>query len=121
VVTEGRVAVADPGGGEVELSAGEAVRWESGEGLEGVEPSMQHELAWRSGGFAAVDASLGEVLREASLRFGVTIDVAAEVRSEERMTIYYGPDTALERILADLVTARGLQYRRTATGWQVGP
>jgi ferric-dicitrate binding protein FerR (iron transport regulator) len=121
VVTEGRVAVAAPDGNEVRLAAGEGARWDPLAGLETSEPSLRHELAWRSGGFAAVDAPLGDVLHEAGLRFGVTVEVAPEVPVDERVTVYYGGEVDLERVLADLVTARGLQYRPTATGWQVGP
>lgn len=121
VVDEGRVAVSAPGSATVELGAGDAARWTPGGELEAGQASLRHALAWRSGGFAARDAPLGDVLEEAERRFGVSVDVAPEVGTDERVTVYYGSGVGLERILSDLVTARGLHFRPTATGWQVVP
>jgi transmembrane sensor len=121
VVEEGRVAVQAPGSAPVEVRQGEAVRWTPGGPLATTEASPRHAFAWRTGGFAAHDAPLGEVLVEAERRFGVTIEVAQEVPVDERVTVYYGSGVELERILGDLVTARGLHFRPTATGWQVVP
>lgn len=122
VVEEGRVAVRVPKAGQLELGAGEGAVYSPERGLDGGSGhSLRHALAWRGGGFAAFDAPLGEVLADAARHFGVSIEVADGVGTGERVTVYYGGDVSLERILTDLVTTRGLRFRPTSTGWQVLP
>ncbi len=124
VVMEGRVEVS-PRVGEastsVVLGAGEAARV----GPDGValrlEGETDHLGAWRDGAFVAVDRPLEYVLADAGRIFGVDVTVEDEGARSRPVTYYLSEGVELERVLADLATLAGLQYREVAPGrWELG-
>ncbi len=126
VVEEGRVAVARVGTsmvtpGMVTLGAGQATALRPGEPLAVVPVAADRLTAWRSGGFAAFDESLATVTAALERRFGTEIRLAPGIPAAQRLSIYYPSAPAIDTILADLCTARGLSLRRTSRGWVIAP
>ncbi len=126
VVEEGRVAVAsrDASGRAVKLGAGEGTALVGDAPLTAQRVEVARLATWRTGGFAAIDEPLAVVLAELQRRVGVAITLeggAATVdRTRERVSLFYPRIPAVESVLADLCTARGLTYRRTSRGYVIG-
>jgi ferric-dicitrate binding protein FerR (iron transport regulator) len=126
-VTEGRVEVTPltpvEGGGapvSIVLAAGDAAEVDPRGGTNRVDGIPDHLVAWREGAFVAVDRPLGRVLADAGRTFGVRIDLDAPGLETRPMTFYYGADAEVERILADISSAHGLEYRERGPGhWVV--
>ncbi len=119
-VEEGRVAVSSPvAPGQVQLAAGEGTRIVAGRPLVLQAVPVARLTAWRNGGLAAVDESLGEVLAELQRRFGQSVELAAPGAAALQVTLFYPVAPALERVLSDLCTMHGLAYRRTSGGYVV--
>lgn len=126
-VTEGRVEVtpvAPVEGGQaaapIVLAAGDAAEVDPRGGASRIEGTLDHLVAWREGAFVAVDRPLGWVLADAARTFDVRIELDAPGLETRPMTFYYGADVGVERILADIASAHGLEYRERDQGhWVV--
>jgi ferric-dicitrate binding protein FerR (iron transport regulator) len=125
-VEEGRVAVTAAGaararGHAVELRAGDRVTVTKG----AVEASAVRRVAvdrvasWRTGGLAALDEPLDAVLAELSRRFGVDITHAPDIDGAVSISLFYPDMPPLDTVLADLCTAQGLAFERTARGYHI--
>lgn len=125
-VEEGRVAVAtrDGSGRAVELGRGEGIVLASDAPFAVQRVEVSRLATWRTGGFAAIDEPLAVVLAELQRRAGVAITLeggaATAERARERVSLFYPRIPAIESVLADLCTARGLTYRRTSRGYVIG-
>jgi|GEM_PF-852971 len=105
----------------VRLRAGDAARVGSEGRATRIGGDTDHLVAWRDGAFVAVDRPLERVLADASRAFGVEIDLEAPAAADRPVTIYYGADVEIERILADLATLHDLRYRHVGSGrWALG-
>jgi len=119
LVVEGHVVVtADRDGARADVRAGEAARV-TPERLTTTRVPTAHIAVWRSGGLAAHDEPLRDVLVELALRYGTTITVAPDVASDGAVSLFYPIAPPLERVLADLCTAQGLRFRQTSRGYVV--
>jgi hypothetical protein len=76
-------------------------------------------VAWRRGGFAAVDQPLAAVLDELGRRYAVDVALRTSAAAADRVTLYYPRPVGAEIIVADVCAARGLHYRRTSRGYEV--
>lgn len=126
VVEEGRVRLGARGvstpSSAVVLEAGERSR--IGVESPAPEPPAAVEVGaiapWRSGGLTLVDRSLPAIFQELERVYGTSIRMGSGAReSEGRVSLYYPGPVALERVLEDVTTARGLRYREVAGGWEV--
>jgi ferric-dicitrate binding protein FerR (iron transport regulator) len=125
VVEEGRVQVAPAGGrgvagAPVVLAAGEETLVAAGAAPTPVRRAPVAQLvAWRRGGFAAVDQPLAAVLDELGRRYAVDVALRAPATAADRVTLYYPRPVGAETIVADVCAARGLRYRQTSRGYEV--
>ena len=126
VVEEGRVRLepreASPAGSAVILESGERSRIASGSAVPAAptEVEVGAIAPWRSGGLTLVDRPLPAIFRELERVYGTSIRMAPGAReSDGRVSLYYPGPVALERVLEDVTTARGLRYREVAGGWEV--
>ena len=119
-VAEGRVRVAGRSAA-VELAAGQrtdlATRATTPTAPGAVAP--ERVAAWRSGGFASVDATLGAIVHDLERHYGVRIQLRNRAASAQRLTLYYPSPSGVQAILADLCTARGLTFRPVRGGYEV--
>lgn len=116
-VSEGRVAV-EAGGRREELGAGEALAV-GGDGVRRLAVAPAQVGAWRTGGLAALDEPLGDVLDELSRRYGVEITVEQRVNVSPTVSLFYATAPAVDVVLGDLCTAQGLGFERTSRGYRV--
>lgn len=121
---EGRVRVSAVGAAAEPLlmdSVGASVLLRAGELPEYVvrEATLDHLLAWRTKGFAAVDEPVGEILREVQRRYSVQLDLEEGLATDSAMTVFYLRGTSAEEIIHDLCLSRGWQYRETSNGFAV--
>lgn len=119
-VEEGRVRVAAAGDATT-LAAGEAavVAGAAGAPARAAGAPVAQRLAWRTGGFAAVDLPLDAIARELERRYDVRIDLRDAAAGADRLTLYYPDPAGVEAILTDVCTARALHFRRTSRGYEV--
>ena len=80
---------------------------------------LDHLLAWRTQGFAAVDEPVGDILREVQRRYSVGLEIEPGLSMEDEMTVFYLRGTAAEQIIHDLCLSRGWRYRPTSNGFYV--
>lgn len=124
-VESGRVRVATVAGAResVELAAGEGtVVAQNAAPRAAAVVGVERLTLWRRGGLAFVDQPLSGIVRELERRYAVEIrlrDVAAGV-TDERIT-YYAGRPAIETVLSDLCTPRGLRFTRTSRGFEISP
>lgn len=131
-VEEGRVRLAGEGAtrlGAADAGAARAVVLGAGErsavaaGATAPTPAspapVARALAWRGGGFVAVDLPLDAIARELERRFAVEIVLRDRGAGVERLTLYYPPGATVDAILTDICTARALRFRRTSRGYEV--
>lgn len=116
-VEEGRVAVAHEGL-RVELIAGQGTVVTSTR-LVVRDVPLPRVALWRSGGLAALDEPLGEVLSELSRRFGVELEFDDDVDLGAAVSVFYPETPRPEVVLGDLCTAQGLSFERTSRGYRV--
>jgi ferric-dicitrate binding protein FerR (iron transport regulator) len=117
-VTEGRVAVT-AGGQRVLLGAGEGVSWRAGS-LQQRSFDAARVATWRTGGLAALDEPLGDVLAELARRFDVEITVDRDVNAGAIVSLFYPSMPAVDVVLGDLCTAQALVFERTSRGFHIG-
>jgi ferric-dicitrate binding protein FerR (iron transport regulator) len=105
----------------VVLKAGEATRVAPGAAVPApARPAPVARLvAWRVGGFAAVDQPLAAVLDELGRRYAVEVALRTPTAAGDRVTLFYPRPVAAETIVADVCAARGLRYRATSRGYEV--
>jgi len=121
VVEEGRVSVqgraqATP----LTLTAGDAAVITTGGSAQPLPPlNVERATSWRTGGLAAIDEPLGNVLAELARRAGVEIALDRDVPADATVTLFYATTPSTERMLADLSAARALHYTRTSRGFLV--
>ena len=116
VRAEGEVSepvVLDSSGASVMLRAGEAPQ------MMARQTSLEHVLAWRSRGFAAVDEPVGDILREIQRRYSVELELERGLSTDSAMTVFYLRGTSAEEIIHDLCLSRGWNYRETSRGFAV--
>ena len=120
---EGRIRVAPEEGadGVVVDSVGAAVVVRPGGTPEAVRrPAMlDHVLAWRSNGFAAIDEPVGDILQEIQRRYSVRLELEDGLAVDSAMTVFYLRGTSPEEIIHDLCLSRGWKYRETSRGFYV--
>lgn len=120
-VEEGRVTVERAGGGAVTLGRGQGTELRAGAPLEIATVRTDRLGAWRTGGFAAIDEPLAAVAAALERRYGTEIRLEARTPAADLLTVYYPVAPAVETILTDLCTARGLVLRRTSRGYVIAP
>jgi ferric-dicitrate binding protein FerR (iron transport regulator) len=116
-VNEGRVAVLADGVRE-ELAAGEGVSVQNGR-VHRFAVAASRVAAWRTGGLAALDEPLGDVLAELSRRYAVEIEVDREVNVSATVSLFYAQAPAVEVVIGDLCTAQGLGFEKTSRGYRI--
>lgn len=118
---EGSVEVAGDVGGAVRLRPGEGTTIVADSGsVRPPEPvALREALAWRTGGMAFTDRTLGAVFNEIERRYAVRIDVADPSVESMRITYLNPSPPSPEGILSDLGHARGFRFSRTANGFAV--
>ncbi len=82
---------------------------------------VARETAWIRGGFSAVDLPFTAIVAELESQYGVEIALTGTAASSEAMTVYYPTRRAIDAILLDLCTARGLVLRRSSRGFEISP
>lgn len=82
---------------------------------------VARETAWIRGGFSAVDLPFTQIVAMLEAQFGVEIRLSGSAVSSQTMTVYYPTQRAVDAILLDLCTARGLVMRRTSRGFEITP
>ena len=83
--------------------------------------SLDHAIAWRSGGLAFVDQPVGSVFTAIERRFNVDVEVS-QPAIQERLLTYLNPQPdSAEEVLSDVCHTLDLRYRRTANGFAVLP
>lgn len=117
-VNEGRVAV-EAGGNRVVLGAGEGITWRTG-ALQRRTFDATRVATWRSGGLAALDEPLDDVLDELARRFDVEITVDRDVNTDAIVSLFYPAVPAADVVLGDLCTAQSLVFQRTSRGFHIG-
>lgn len=80
---------------------------------------LDRATAWIHGGFSMTAAPVNDVLRELERRFGSTIRLRASVVADDTVTLHYGSAVQVEDVLRDLALIVGLQFRRTARGYEL--
>lgn len=80
---------------------------------------LERATAWIDGGFSMTDAPVAEVVRELERRFDAEIRLRARGVAREVVTLHYGSSVAAEEVLSDLAVLVGLNYRRTAAGYEL--
>ncbi|MFN7529710.1 MAG: FecR family protein [Gemmatimonas sp.] len=116
-VSEGRVAVV-AGAQRAELGAGEGVTVGARTWLRrSVTPTRV--ATWRTGGLAAFDEPLGDVLVELGRRYGVRIEHDANVDVATTVSLVYASAPSVDVVLGDLCTAEGLVFERTSRGYRI--
>lgn len=121
---DGRVqisAAGDSDSGMVLDSVGASVVIQSGQAPERAanSTSLDHILAWRTNGFAAVDEPVREIFREVQRRFSVGLEVDPALSLDSASTVFYPRGTSAEEIIHDLCLSWGWNYRETSRGFQV--
>jgi ferric-dicitrate binding protein FerR (iron transport regulator) len=106
------------------LRANDRIRVSAGSGALQVVASgadVARETAWIRGGFSAVDLPFTQIVTMLEAQFGVEIRLSGSAVSSQTMTVYYPTQRAVDAILLDLCTARGLVMRRTSRGFEITP
>jgi transmembrane sensor len=121
LVESGRVSVArrHAAAAALELGAGDGTVVQGDSPLRVMALPVTRLTSWRTGGLAALDEPLGAVLAELQRRFGVRITLEGEVATAAQVSLFYPSVPAVESVLADLCTMRGLTYRRTSDGYVI--
>lgn len=106
------------------LRANDRIRVSAGaRGLPAVASNVDvaRETAWIRGGFSAVDLPFTQIIDLLEGQYGVEIRLSGSAVSSQTMTVYYPTQRAIDAILLDLCTARGLLMRRTSRGFEISP
>lgn len=83
--------------------------------------TLDHVVAWRSGGMAFVDQPVGSVFTAIERRFNVDVEVS-HPGIRHRLLTYLNPQPAsAEEVLSDVCHTLNLRYRRTANGFAILP
>lgn len=109
---DGAVILSDPGAIGI-VSDGGTIRTPA----PGTAASLEHVLAWRNRGFAAVDRPLDAILDEVERRYGVTIAPRGGVDPTEPMSLFYLRGGTVDQILRDVCLIQGCTYRETSRGF----
>lgn len=113
---EGSVAVsANTDGKEVILKPYETAvyRKTSGTLATQADANAENEISWRNGILSFDDASMGEIARQLSHHFNVTIHVEGEQLRNYRLNARFKQDETLEEILDMLAPIGGFIYKKT--------
>lgn len=81
--------------------------------------SLEHVLAWRNKGFAALDEPVVDILQEVRRRYAIHLELRGEFTAPDPMTVFYLRGTSPEQIIHDICLARGWHYRRTSRGFAI--
>lgn len=83
--------------------------------------TLDHVVAWRSGGLAFVDQPVGSAFRTIERRFNVDVDVTDQ-NIQGRLLTYLNPHPrSAEDVLSDICHTLDLRYRHTANGFEILP
>jgi ferric-dicitrate binding protein FerR (iron transport regulator) len=83
-----------------------------------VEEDIDLVLQWRDRGFSVLNEPLEAAFLQLEWQFGVDIDVTVPL-DPQRQVVYYRSEPSVELLLSDLCVAHGLQFRKTAAGFEV--
>ena len=78
--------------------------------------TLDYVLAWRNNAFAAIDRPVSAIIAEIERKYALDIQVENPEMLANSMTLLYGPDTDVERILHDICLVQGCRYRPTSGG-----
>ncbi|MEX0822524.1 MAG: FecR domain-containing protein, partial [Rhodothermales bacterium] len=79
--------------------------------------SLDHALAWRSSGFAAIDLPLRSVLDEMEHRYDIEIFPREGVDVRAPINVFYLRGAEPEQILRDICLSQSCGYRETSRGY----
>jgi transmembrane sensor len=82
---------------------------------------LKYMAAWRSGGFAAQNAPLTDILRDLERQFGADLRLADGVDPDDTLTLHYARSVDLDDVLRDICVIQGLSYRKTQGGYLIEP
>lgn len=116
-VSEGRVEVRSARS-QVVLGAGEGARLIDG-ALRTRPVDAAKVAAWRTGGLAALDEPLGDIVAELSRRYGVELTVSRDVDVNAVVSLFYPSAPSAEVVVGDLCTAQQLVFTRTSRGFAI--
>lgn len=85
------------------------------------EIDLKYMAAWRTGGFAARNASLNRILVDLERQFGTKLRLSDDVDRSGTLTLHYARSVALEDVLRDICVIQGLSYRKTQQGFLLEP
>ena len=80
--------------------------------------TLTRRLAWRTGGLAFSNQSFDAIFDEIGRRYNVEIAASDNILGEAFSYYVHEPESA-ELVIADLVAAVGLRYRKTSQGFEV--
>ncbi|MEM9666606.1 MAG: FecR domain-containing protein, partial [Bacteroidota bacterium] len=123
---EGRVAVRplqpvtdSPEGARLELVPGEAASVVANRAVQADSTQATRSLLWQPGGLAFHARPLEAVTASVERHFGVTITLADALLGERPVTYLNLSPSSATSVLTDLCITLQLQYRRTATGYEI--
>ncbi len=83
--------------------------------------TLDHVVAWRTGGLAFVDQPVGSVFRTIERRFNVEVRVT-DPDIQSRLLTYLNPHPgSAEDVISDICHTLDLRYRHTANGYEILP
>lgn len=82
---------------------------------------LKYMAAWRTGGFAAQNAPLTDILRDLERQFGADLRLAEGVNPDDTLTLHYARSVQLDDVLRDICVIQGLSYRKTQGGYLIEP
>lgn len=113
---EGSVAVSDNTDGEqVILKPNETAVYRKATGMLSmhVEADAEEEISWRQGVLTFNDTSMGEIARQLSHHFNVSIRIEGEQLRNYKLNARFKQDETLEEILDMLAPIGGFIYKKT--------
>lgn len=81
--------------------------------------ALHRALAWRTGALLYHDELLGVVLEDLERRFGMTLVLQAPALHRRRISFSEHDPTDAETVIRTLCAGYGLNYRATATGYEL--
>ncbi|MFQ5568137.1 MAG: FecR family protein, partial [Rhodothermales bacterium] len=82
-----------------------------------VEVPVDRLMAWRTGGMAFTDQSIGDILAEVERRFGVDVRTTPDSIRDERLSLFLNSVDDVETVLAAICSPRGYRFQATDTGY----
>ncbi len=80
---------------------------------------MVDALAWRQGDLVFKDQRLGVILEDVERRFGIDMAMQPATLRQRRLSLGLRAPGDAEAVIRDICVALSLNYRQTATGWEI--